>query len=128
MIDRFALSDLSVRIVGAPMAGGPSTPALAAAVSNAGGLGFLAGGMIPAQELEDQIVATRRLTSAPIGVNLFVPQLRLGTLAQFSEFASALSQEADRYGVALGEPRRDEDDGAAKLDVEIGRASCRERV
>ena len=31
-------------IVQAPMAGGPSTPALAAAVSDAGGLGFLAAG------------------------------------------------------------------------------------
>ena len=55
MIDRFALSDLSVRIVGAPMAGGPSTPALVAAVSNAGGLGFLAGGMISAHELADHL-------------------------------------------------------------------------
>ena len=36
MVDRFALTDLSVRVVGAPMAGGPSTPALAAAVANAG--------------------------------------------------------------------------------------------
>jgi NAD(P)H-dependent flavin oxidoreductase YrpB (nitropropane dioxygenase family) len=54
VVDRFALSDLSVRIVGAPMAGGPSTPALAAAVSNAGGLGFLAGGMISAQQLADE--------------------------------------------------------------------------
>ena len=41
---------LSVRwpIVGAPMAGGPSTPALAGAVSDAGGLGFLAGGYLTA--------------------------------------------------------------------------------
>ncbi|WP_372516977.1 nitronate monooxygenase, partial [Mycobacterium montefiorense] len=41
MFDRFALGDLSVRVLGAPMAGGVSTPALAAAVSNGGGLGFL---------------------------------------------------------------------------------------
>ena len=31
-------------IIQAPMAGGPSTPALAAAVSDAGGIGFLAAG------------------------------------------------------------------------------------
>jgi nitronate monooxygenase len=117
VVDRFALSDLSIRIVGAPMASGPSTPALAAAVSNAGGLGFLAGGMISAQQLADDIVAARRLTSAPIGVNLFVPQPHLGTLALFNAFASALSEQAQRYGVRLGEPRRDEDDCAAKLDV-----------
>ncbi|WP_237072911.1 nitronate monooxygenase, partial [Mycobacterium tuberculosis] len=43
--------DIAVPIVGAPMAGGPSTPALAAAVSNAGGLGFVAGGYLSADRL-----------------------------------------------------------------------------
>jgi nitronate monooxygenase len=33
-------------VVLAPLAGGPSTPELAAAVSNAGGLGFLASGYL----------------------------------------------------------------------------------
>ena len=47
------LLGLSVRwpIVGAPMAGGPSTPMLTAAVSGAGGLGFLAGGYLTAEAL-----------------------------------------------------------------------------
>jgi len=115
--DRFALSDLSVPIVGAPMAGGPSTPALAAAVSNAGGLGFLAGGLVSAQRLADDIVAARKLTSGPIGVNLFVPQPHLSTLSEFNAFAAALAPETERYGVPLGEPRRGEDDTVAKLDV-----------
>jgi nitronate monooxygenase len=117
VLDRFGLADLGVRIVGAPMAGGPSTPSLAAAVSNGGGLGFLAGGMISAEKLADEIVATRKLTSGPIGANLFVPQPRQGTLADFIDFAGALSQVAENYGVRLGEPRRDDDDFAAKLDV-----------
>jgi len=116
-IDRFALTDLSVRIVGAPMAGGPSTPALAAAVSNAGGLGFLAGGLVSAQHLADDIVAARKLTSGPIGVNLFLPQPCLGTRAEFNAFAVALAHDAERYGVPLGEPRRGEDDTVAKLDA-----------
>src|SRR6516165_8235317 len=115
--DRFALSDLSVPIVGAPMAGGPSTPALAAAVSNAGGLGFLAGGLVSAQRLADGIVAARKLTSGPIGVNLFVPQPHLGTLAGFYPFAAALGRETERYGAPLGVQRRREDDTVAKLDV-----------
>ena len=58
MVNRFALTDLTVRIVGAPMAGGPSTPALAAAVANGGGLGFLASGMMSAQKLADAIAET----------------------------------------------------------------------
>ena len=39
---------LDLPIVQAPMAGGPSTPALAAAVSEAGGLGFLGAGYLTA--------------------------------------------------------------------------------
>ena len=42
------LDGLEHPIVQAPMGGGPSTPALAAAVSEAGGLGFLAAGMLSA--------------------------------------------------------------------------------
>lgn len=98
------------------MAGGPSTPALAAAVADAGGLGFLAGGMLSAEKLADEIVAAKRLTTGPVGVNLFVPQRHLGTLAQFTAFAAALSNEAENYGVPLGEPRH-EDDFGAKLEV-----------
>ena len=117
MVDRFALTDLSIRIVGAPMAGGPSTPALAAAVANCGGLGFLAAGMLSAEELADAIAVARRMTSGAIGVNLFVPQRRQGTTDQFREFAAALAQEAGNYGVVLGKPCHDDDDWAAKLDV-----------
>ncbi len=58
-------------IVQAPMAGGPSTPALAAAVSEAGGLGSLAGG--PPDDLRGAIRALRALTSRPFAVNLFAP-------------------------------------------------------
>jgi nitronate monooxygenase len=117
VVDRLALTDLSVRIVGAPMAGGPSTPELAAAVANAGGLGFLAAGMMSAEQLANAIVAARKLTSGVIGVNLFVPQPRQGTAEQFRVFAAALSQEAENYGVTLGQPCHDDDDWAAKLDV-----------
>ena len=52
------------------MAGGPSTPALAAAVSAVGGLGFLAAGYKSPDELRADITRTRELTSAPVGVNL----------------------------------------------------------
>ena len=40
----FSLSQLDHPVVQAPLGGGPSTTALAAAVSEAGGLGFLAAG------------------------------------------------------------------------------------
>jgi len=58
-------------IIQAPMAGGPSTPELAAAVSNAGGLGFLGGGYQTPEQLAADIRRTRALTGKPFGVNLF---------------------------------------------------------
>jgi nitronate monooxygenase len=55
------------------MAGGYTTPELVAAVSNAGGLGSLAGAQLAPDELRGAIAAVRRLTDRPFGVNLFAP-------------------------------------------------------
>jgi len=55
----------------APMAGGPSTPELVAAVSEAGGLGSIGGGYLTPPALRDAIRRTRALTSRPFAVNLF---------------------------------------------------------
>jgi nitronate monooxygenase len=99
------------------MAGGPSTPALAAAVTNAGGLGFLAGGLCSADDLADSIVAARTLTSGALGVNLFVPQTQWCTVEQLIDYASTMQADAERYGVALGEPQHDTFELAAKLEV-----------
>src|SRR5919204_2218764 len=60
-------------IVLAPMAGGPSTPRLAAAVSEAGALGSLAGAMLPPDDLRAAIREVRTLTERPFAVNLFAP-------------------------------------------------------
>lgn len=70
-----AVERLGIRlpIVGAPMGGGPSTPALVAAVSEAGGLGSLAGGYLSPERLRADIAAVRELTGKPFAVNLFAP-------------------------------------------------------
>ncbi|MEP6760343.1 MAG: nitronate monooxygenase [Sporichthyaceae bacterium] len=110
------LDQCRLPVVLAPLAGGPSTPKLCAAVSDAGGLGFLAAGYLSASELATRIDRTRALTSRPFGVNLFVP----GTSAESSQvaaYAPGLAREAERAGVQLGEPRWDDDDWAAKLDL-----------
>ena len=60
-------------ILQAPMAGGPTTPELVAAVSNAGALGAIGGSYLGATALRDQIRAVRALTDRPFGVNLFAP-------------------------------------------------------
>ena len=56
------------------MGGGPSTVELAAAVSNAGGLGSIAGGYLEPDELRHQIRTLRQRTSYPFAVNLFSPE------------------------------------------------------
>jgi nitronate monooxygenase len=117
VFDRFSLSDLRFRVLAAPMAGGPSTPELAAAVTNAGGLGFLAGGLSSADELAEAILAARKLTSGALGVNLFVPQQSAATKEQLTGFESALAPEAEHYGVPVGDPRHDDDEWGLKLDV-----------
>lgn len=60
---------IEVPIVQAPM-GGVGGPALAAAVSNAGGLGMLALWRAEPETLRRQIRTTRSLTQKPFGVNL----------------------------------------------------------
>lgn len=60
-------------IMQAPMGGGISSPELAAAVSNAGGLGMLAVGGLPPDEIRAQIRRVRQLTDKPFGVNLLLP-------------------------------------------------------
>jgi nitronate monooxygenase len=112
------LDRLAVPIVLAPLAGGPSTPELTAAVSNAGGFGFLAAGYLPVSALAERLERTRTLTEAPIGVNLFVP----GNPAPppgVDAYAARLAEDARQAGVELGAARFDDDDWAAKLELLI---------
>ena len=112
---RFSLTQLEHPIVQAPMGGGPSTPALAAAVSKAGGLGFLAAGYRSAAAVREEIGELRRLTGRPFGINLFAPGPALGEGEALAGYASTLAGEAERYGVELGEPRHDDDGWQEKL-------------
>src|SRR5215470_3350707 len=58
-------------IILAPMAGGVSTPALVAAVSNAGGLGSMGAGYLTPRQIADSVAEIRALTNRPFAVNLF---------------------------------------------------------
>jgi nitronate monooxygenase len=59
-------------IIQAPMAGGPDTPALAAAVCNAGALGSLGCAYLSPAKIDAVAAEVRRLTERPFGLNLFV--------------------------------------------------------
>jgi nitronate monooxygenase len=101
-------------VVQAPMGGGPSTPALAAAVNEAGGLGFLAAGYKTVDAVRADVEALRELTGRPFGVNLFAPP---APAEDVRAFADELAGEAERYGAPVGEPRHDDDGWEAKLDL-----------
>jgi nitronate monooxygenase len=58
-------------LIGAPMAGGPSTPALAAEVSRAGGLGFLGCAYSTPEQILELCREVKARTDRPFGVNLF---------------------------------------------------------
>ncbi|WP_274558289.1 nitronate monooxygenase [Streptomyces spiramyceticus] len=116
-----ALTDLCrYPIVQAPMAGGASCPQLVAAVSEAGGLGFLAAGYKTADGMYEEIKQLRGLTSRPFGVNLFMPQPGNADPASIEVYRHQLAGEADWYQTPLGEPDNGADDGyEAKLAILI---------
>lgn len=94
------LFGIEVPVVLGPMAGGPSTPELVAAVSEAGGLGILGGGYRTPDELRDDIHAVRATTPRPFGVNLFAPE---STVVDDDALARAIEALAPfRAEVGLG--------------------------
>ena len=124
-----ALAAAPVPVVVAPMAGGPSTPELAAAVIRAGGSGMLAGGMKTPAAVRAEVDAARALLpddGAPLrlGVNLFVPdavntqvpardsRTAAARWQEVAAFAERLRPVADRYGAAV----------PSAEDAKIGRA------
>ena len=114
----FDLSGLTYPIVGAPMAGS-STPALAAAVIQAGGLGFIAAGYKSVEAMRAEIGQTRALTDRPFGLNLFTPQRPRSTeLAdEIEQYAQLLAPYAAQVGVEVGAPVYNDDDFDAKVAV-----------
>ncbi len=64
---------LTTPIIQAPMAGGGDTPALVAAVANAGGLGCIGAAYLTPAQIRETSQAVRSLTARPFGINLFAP-------------------------------------------------------
>jgi nitronate monooxygenase len=109
------LDTIEIPIVLAPLAGGPATIDLALAVSEAGGLGFLAAGYRTAADVREQVHAFRARSDRPFGVNLFTPAATATEPRVYASYLERLQREAVRAGVRLGEPRFDDDGWEAKL-------------
>ncbi|WP_324290647.1 nitronate monooxygenase [Arthrobacter sp. H14-L1] len=135
------LNNLRVPLLAAPMAGGPSTPALVAAAARAGGLGMLAAGYKTAAAMANEIEVGRELTGNRLGVNVFVPAAMAGSspppggsgaagdageadradeaarAARVADYAHVLEAEAQRYTVTFPAPNPADTDGyAEKID------------
>jgi nitronate monooxygenase len=107
-------------VIGAPMAGGATRPALVAAVTSAGGFGFLAGGYKTPEALGAEMDAL----TVPFGVNLFVPGPSTLTEAEFRRYAGELAAEGTPYGLDLAAAPMvadDDDHWQGKLDLLLDR-------
>jgi nitronate monooxygenase len=109
---------LSIPVVLAPMGGGPSTPELVAAVSNAGGLGSLAAAYSNAERIQQDVAAIRKLTTRPFAVNLFSPQAQLPLNNGVNAVSDFLRPYHERLGLKAPElPQKPIEDFAEQLDA-----------
>jgi nitronate monooxygenase len=109
---------LSIPVVLAPMGGGPSTPELVAAVSNAGGLGSLAAAYSNAERIQQDIAAIRKLTTRPFAVNLFSPQAQLPLNNGVNVVSDFLRPYHERLGLKAPElPQKPIEDFDEQLDA-----------
>jgi nitronate monooxygenase len=111
------LTRMDLPVVAAPMAGGPSTAELAAAVSEVGGVGFLAGGYLHPDQVREQIQAVRRRTGRDFGVNLFVGGSRPADPPIIAAYLERLKPMMQAVGVTAGVPRFDDDGFVEKLSI-----------
>jgi nitronate monooxygenase len=93
------LLDIRYPIFQAPMAGGWTTPNLVSEVSNAGGLGILAGARIAPDQLRENIRAVKARTDRPFGVNFILARPEEG-----NRDLAAVQRFLDRFREELGLP------------------------
>src|SRR5215468_8736696 len=91
---------LDYPIIQAPLAGGGDTPALVAAVCEAGALGFIGAAYLTPAQIVEATRAVRARTVRPFGINLFAP---LPAPALVPEPGPALARVAPFYA-ELGLP------------------------
>ncbi|ASJ53679.1 nitronate monooxygenase [Brevibacillus formosus] len=102
MLETALTHTLKIRypIFQAPMAGGPTTPDLIAAVSNAGGLGNLGAGYLTPEQLRTAIQEIRKRTDRPFGVNLFVPEEPTELEEMINQMTDYLNFYREELGIA----------------------------
>ena len=117
MPDSF-LRALSLRlpIVQGPMTGS-DTPALAAAVSGAGGLGMLGAGMLSPAAIAEAAAEVRRRTDQPFGINLFVQDTPTPDTDAVAQALAHLAPLYAELGLQPAVPARWCEDFGAQLEA-----------
>lgn len=111
-----AFATTALPIIGAPMAGGTTTPELVAAVARAGGFPFVASGYLTAEAMAPLVERAREETET-FGVNLFAPNAVELDRESFDGFVTALEPRAADLGVDLDrDPVSDDDHYPLKID------------
>jgi nitronate monooxygenase len=90
---------IDLPIIQAPMAG-ISTPEMAAAVCNAGGLGSIGVGATDADGTRQMIAAVRSKTDCPFQVNVFCHRPAVANAAREAAWLNRLQHEFARFGAA----------------------------
>ncbi len=106
MTDLLSRLGMAHPIIQAPMAG-TSTPALAAAVSNAGGMGSLGVAALGADGARQTIAETRALTNRAFNVNLFCHQTAKPDPARDTRWIESLRPEFQKFGAEPPSALRD---------------------
>jgi nitronate monooxygenase len=110
--------ELDYPIIGAPMGGGGTTPELVAAVSSAGGIGFLAASYLQPAEIRAAAERVRMLTSRPFGINLFAPIPSSPSESDASVAIAAVARANAQLGIAAPElPASSGFDAGEQLDA-----------
>jgi nitronate monooxygenase len=94
------LLDIEHPIIQGPLGGGPSTPELVAAVSNAGGLGSLGAAYMTPDQIGQAIAGIRSLTSKPFHVNLFAGGWSTSPAFDAAPMLALLGEAHQKLGIA----------------------------
>jgi nitronate monooxygenase len=97
MSDLLERIGITLPIVQAPMAG-VSTPALAAAVSNTGGLGSIGVGAATGELAREMIREVRKATGGPFNVNVFCHRPAVPDAGREAQWLERLTPIFNRYG------------------------------
>lgn len=114
MLSQFGIT---LPVLAAPMAGGPTSPAMVIAASRAGSLGMVAAGYKTPQAVAEQIHQVRA-ESIPFGVNVFAPNPLPVDPARYRRYAAEIQRDAEAFGLTLpAEPIEDTDTFDEKIQL-----------